>query len=39
MKSTLKVGHRGAKGYISENTLPSIQKALDLNVDGIEIDV
>lgn len=39
MKSTLKVGHRGAKGYISENTLPSIQKALDLNVEGIEIDV
>lgn len=39
MKSTLKVGHRGAKGYISENTLPSIQKALDLDVDGIEIDV
>ncbi|WP_027881002.1 glycerophosphodiester phosphodiesterase [Mesoflavibacter zeaxanthinifaciens] len=39
MKSTLKVGHRGVKGYISENTLPSIQKALDLNVDGIEIDV
>ena len=39
MKSTLKVGHRGAKGYISENTLPSTQKALDLNVDGIEIDV
>ncbi len=39
MKSTLKVGHRGAKGYISENTLPSIKKALELGVDGIEIDV
>jgi len=39
MKSTLKVGHRGAKGYISENTLPSIKKALQLGVDGIEIDV
>ncbi|WP_430399838.1 glycerophosphodiester phosphodiesterase [Flavobacterium sp.] len=32
-------GHRGAKGYVSENTLASFQKALDLNVDGIELDV
>uniref|UniRef100_UPI0040493FDF glycerophosphodiester phosphodiesterase n=1 Tax=Flavobacterium sp. TaxID=239 RepID=UPI0040493FDF len=32
-------GHRGAKGYVSENTLISFQKALDLNVDGIELDV
>ncbi len=35
----LKIGHRGAKGYIAENTLESIQKALDFGVDGIEIDV
>lgn len=35
----LKIGHRGAKGYVSENTLASFQKALDLNVDGIELDV
>lgn len=35
----LKIGHRGAKGHVSENTLESIQKALDLNVDAIEIDV
>ena len=35
----LTIGHRGALGYIAENTLESIQKALDLNVDGIEIDV
>lgn len=34
-----KIGHRGAKGHIIENTLESIQKALDLGVDGIEIDV
>ena len=33
------IGHRGARGYVAENTLESIQKALDLNVDGIEIDV
>lgn len=35
----LKIGHRGAKGHVTENTLESIQKALDLGVDGIEIDV
>lgn len=39
MKKILKIGHRGAKGYIAENTMESIQKALDLGVDGIEIDV
>ncbi len=32
-------GHRGAKGHVAENTLPSIAKAIDLGVDGIEIDV
>jgi glycerophosphoryl diester phosphodiesterase len=32
-------GHRGAKGYVSENTLASFQKALDVNVFGIELDV
>lgn len=35
----LNIGHRGAKGHIAENTLESIQKAIDLGVDGIEIDV
>ncbi|WP_159022532.1 glycerophosphodiester phosphodiesterase family protein [Formosa sp. L2A11] len=40
MKSNcLAFGHRGARAYVAENTLESIQKALDLNVDGIEIDV
>jgi glycerophosphoryl diester phosphodiesterase len=34
-----KIGHRGAKGHIAENTLASFQKAIDLNVDGIELDV
>ena len=38
-KSYLKIGHRGAKGFAAENTLKSIQKALDFGVDGIEIDV
>ena len=35
----LKIGHRGAKGYVAENTLASFQKALELCVDGIELDV
>ncbi len=39
MQNTLKIGHRGAKAYATENTLPSIEKALELGVDGIEIDV
>ncbi|WP_350286338.1 glycerophosphodiester phosphodiesterase family protein [uncultured Croceitalea sp.] len=35
----LVIGHRGAAGYETENTLASIQKAMDLDVDMIEIDV
>ncbi len=38
-KEILNIGHRGAKGHIAENTLESIQKAIDLGVDGVEIDV
>lgn len=40
MKSKpLIIGHRGAMGYETENTLASVQKALNLGVDMIEIDV
>jgi len=39
MEKTLKIGHRGAKGYEPENTLVSFQKALEMKVDGIELDV
>lgn len=39
MKKPLIFGHRGAMGYETENTLASIKKALDLKVDGVEIDV
>jgi glycerophosphoryl diester phosphodiesterase len=39
MSKLLKIGHRGAKGYVAENTIESIQKALDFGVEGIEIDV
>jgi glycerophosphoryl diester phosphodiesterase len=35
----LKIGHRGARGYEPENTLISFKKAIDLHVDGIELDV
>lgn len=35
----LKIGHRGAMGYAPENTLDSFTKALELGVDGIELDV
>lgn len=38
-KKPLVIGHRGAMGYETENTLASIQKALDMKVDMIEIDV
>ena len=38
-RSPLVIGHRGAKGHLAENTLPSIDKALKLGVDGVEIDV
>ncbi|NJB36731.1 glycerophosphodiester phosphodiesterase [Croceivirga sp. JEA036] len=35
----LVIGHRGAMGYETENTLASVQKAMDMGVDMIEIDV
>ena len=38
-KTPLVIGHRGAKGHLAENTLPSISKAIELGVDGVEIDV
>lgn len=38
-QTPLVIGHRGAKGHLAENTLPSIAKAIELGVDGVEIDV
>lgn len=35
----LKIGHRGAKGHVPENTLASFQKALDMGMDAVELDV
>ena len=34
-----KIGHRGAKGHLAENTLESIKLALEIGVDAIELDV
>ena len=39
MKKPLTIGHRGAMGYETENTIASVKKALELGVDMIEIDV
>lgn len=39
MNKPLNIGHRGAMGHETENTISSIKKALELNVDMIEIDV
>jgi glycerophosphoryl diester phosphodiesterase len=39
MNPFLKIGHRGAKGHKPENTLISFEKAIDFNVDGVELDV
>ncbi len=39
MNEPLVIGHRGAMGHETENTLASIKKALDIGVDMIEIDV
>ncbi|WP_228027857.1 glycerophosphodiester phosphodiesterase [Costertonia aggregata] len=39
MNKPLVIGHRGAMGHETENSLASVQKALDLGVDMIEIDV
>ena len=37
--NVLRIGHRGSKGYVAENTLESINHAILLGVDGIEIDI
>lgn len=34
----LKIGHRGAKAHVAENTVESFRQALNLGADGIELD-
>lgn len=35
----LRIGHRGAAGYAPENTLASLERAINLGVDLVEFDV
>lgn len=35
----LRVGHRGARAYAPENTLASFEKAIEIGVDAVELDV
>lgn len=39
MKLPLIIGHRGAKGIAPENSLYGFKKAIELGIDGIELDV
>ncbi|OGN02568.1 MAG: hypothetical protein A2651_00090 [Candidatus Yanofskybacteria bacterium RIFCSPHIGHO2_01_FULL_42_12] len=39
MSKFIKIGHRGAMGYEPENTLRSFDKAIELGVDMIELDI
>ena len=36
---TLVIGHRGAMGIEPDNTMRAIERALELGVDGVEIDI
>lgn len=35
----LKIGHRGASAYATENTLAAFRKAMEMGADGVELDV
>lgn len=35
----LRIAHRGASGYAPENTLAAFKKALEFDIDVIELDV
>ncbi len=39
MPAFLKIGHRGTRGLMPENTIPSMQKAIELGANVIELDV
>lgn len=39
MKNIKVWAHRGASGYAPENTLPAFAKAIEMQADGIELDV
>ncbi len=39
MNQVLTIGHRGTKGHAPENTIASFEKAIEMGVDMIELDV
>ena len=39
MSEIIRIGHRGAMGYAPGNTIKAVNKALELQVDMVEIDV
>lgn len=39
MNKPLVWGHRGASGYMPENTLPAFEKAIEMGAEGIELDI
>ncbi len=39
MKYTKILAHRGASAYAPENTMAAFKKAIEMNADGIELDV
>ncbi len=39
MNRPLVWAHRGASGYLPENTLPAFEKAVEMGADGIELDI
>ncbi|HHU84720.1 MAG TPA: glycerophosphodiester phosphodiesterase [Clostridiales bacterium] len=39
MKEIKVISHRGANRYAPQNTMPAFEKAVELGVDGIEVDV
>ncbi|WP_447985232.1 glycerophosphodiester phosphodiesterase [Nitrospira sp. Nam74] len=39
MGKPLRIGHRGAAGHVLENTIGSIETAIELGVDYVEIDL
>ncbi len=39
MRQISLLGHRGARGLLAENTLPSLAKPFEFGADGIEFDV
>ncbi len=38
MKLPLIIGHRGVKGIAPENSLSGFKKAIELGIDGVELE-